>query len=121
MRNSSLPALAIAAVLLLTVAPSACAQTAANPAAQSASIEANRQALQTLSDGYWQALLEHAPEFASTLGDKRYNDCITDYSVQAENEWLEQEQNDLMQLAAIDPTGFTERRPAAGAEPDIEA
>ena len=37
--------------------------------------------------------LEHSPEFASMLGDKRYNDRISDYSVKAENAWLAREQN----------------------------
>lgn len=57
---------------------------------------------------YWDAYLEHNPEFASEIGDKRFNDKITDYSVQAVNNWLEQEQNFLMKLGAIDPNGFTE-------------
>jgi len=57
---------------------------------------------------YWEANLEHSPEFASSIGDKRYNDQISDYSVKAQNAWVEREQNDMMKLAAIDPTGFTD-------------
>ncbi|MFZ0746665.1 MAG: DUF885 domain-containing protein, partial [Terracidiphilus sp.] len=68
-----------------------------------------RAALKSFFHDYWDAYLEHSPEFASTIGDKRFNDQISDYSVKAENDWLATEQNDLMQLAAIDPTGFTDQ------------
>lgn len=71
---------------------------------------ADRQAaLHSFFKDYWDAYLQHAPEFASTIGDTRFNDQITDYSVQAVNDWLAVEQNDLIRLAAIDPTGFTEQ------------
>ena len=53
--------------------------------------------------------MERSPEFASELGDKRYNDRIDDYSVKAENAWLEREENFMMRLAAIDPAGFTDQ------------
>jgi len=43
------------------------------------------------------------------LGDLRYNDRISDYSVKAENAWLAREEEFLMKLAAIDPTGFTDQ------------
>ncbi len=109
LRRFPLPALAVAASLLFAFAPSLPAQAASNPPAQSVSVEANRKALNALFDEYWQANLQHQPEFASSLGDKRFNDRITDYSAKAENAWLERESNYLMQLAAIDPAGFTEQ------------
>ena len=69
---------------------------------------AERQnALAQLFEEYWQDNLRHAPEFASSLGDKRYNDQISDYSVKAYNDGLAREQGFLLRLAAIDPTGFT--------------
>jgi uncharacterized protein (DUF885 family) len=74
-----------------------------------ATVEENRKALDSLFAEYWQATLEHEPEFASELGDTRYNDRITDYSVKAENAWLEREANFLLQLAAIDTTGLTDQ------------
>ncbi len=43
------------------------------------------------------------------IGDKRYNDQIIDYSVRAVNDKLAREQNFLLRLAAIDPTGFTDQ------------
>jgi len=52
--------------------------------------------------------LKHNPEFASSIGDLRYNDQISDYSVQAFNDGLARERKFLLRLAAIDPTGFTD-------------
>lgn len=57
---------------------------------------------------YWDEYLERNPEFASAIGDKRFNDKISDYSVGAVNEWLAREQQLLMKLAQINPDGFTE-------------
>ena len=70
-------------------------------------LEDRRKALNRVFDDYWQDNLRHSPEFASSIGDKRYNDQISDYSVKAFNESLEREQGFLMRLAAIDATGFT--------------
>ncbi len=53
-----------------------------------APVEARRKALNDLFQEYWEANLEHSPEFASEIGDKRFNDRISDYSEKAENEWL---------------------------------
>ena len=71
--------------------------------------EANRKALNTLFQEYWEDGLKHAPEFASMLGDKRYNDQISDYSVKAINDTLAREQAFLMRLAAIDTAGLTDQ------------
>jgi uncharacterized protein (DUF885 family) len=92
-----------------TAQPPAAAPAQAAPATQPASVEANRKALNDLFEEFWQASMEHDPEYASALGDKRYNDRIDDYSVKAENDWLEREESFLMRLAAIDPTGFTDQ------------
>ena len=75
----------------------------------SASIETNRKALNAVFADYWEDTLKHSPEFASTIGDKRYNDQISDYSVKAVNDGLEREENFLMRLAAIDPAGLTDQ------------
>lgn len=83
-------------------------QAAQPQAAAPASIEDRRKALNAFFQQYWEANLEHDPEFASTLGDKRYNDQLSDHSVKAINEWLAREQNFMLQLAAIDPSGFSE-------------
>ena len=42
-----------------------------------ASLEDRRKALNDLFHDYWEDQLKHDPEFASSLGDKRYNDQIS--------------------------------------------
>ena len=108
MKRFQFPALAFAASLLLAPLPALTAQSAANPPAQTALVEGNRKALNTLFEEYWQDKLKHDPELASRLGDKRYNDQITDYSVKAVNDKLAREENFLTQLAAIDPAGLSD-------------
>jgi uncharacterized protein (DUF885 family) len=110
MIRSPFPALTIAAFVMLAFIPKLRAQAAGSASAPAASsVEANLKALSAIFEDYWQANLERNPEFASQLGDARYNDRITDYSVQAQNAWLAREQEFLMQLAAIDTTGLAEQ------------
>src|SRR5580704_19335293 len=101
---------AVSALLLLSLAPALRAQLTASPTASqpAASLDDRRKALNDLFHDYWEDLLKHSPEFASELGDKRYNDQTSDYSVQAVNDELAREQRFLLRLAAIDPTGFTD-------------
>jgi uncharacterized protein (DUF885 family) len=94
-------ALLASALLLFTAIPALYAQ-APSP------VEDRRKALNALFQQYWDANLENSPEFASSIGDKRWNDRLTDYSVKAQNAWLEREQNMMLRLAAIDPAGFTD-------------
>ncbi|MGD0294771.1 MAG: DUF885 domain-containing protein [Terracidiphilus sp.] len=109
MKRFPLTALFVAAFLLLAFAPAMSAQAPAAPPAQAASVEANRKALNGLFEEYWQAVMERSPEYASYLGDKRYNDRIDDHSVKAENDWLAREESFLMRLAMIDPAGLTDQ------------
>ncbi len=100
------------ALLLLAAAPALCAQKLqAAPQAQSApqSLDDRRKALNDLFHDYWEDQLKTNPEMASELGDKRYNDRISDYSVEAYNQELAREQNFLLRLAAIDSSGFSEQ------------
>jgi uncharacterized protein (DUF885 family) len=73
------------------------------------SLEDRRKALNDIFHEYWEDRLKHEPEFASVIGDKRYNDQTSDYSVAAVNDTLAREQKFLLRLAAIDPTGFTDQ------------
>jgi uncharacterized protein (DUF885 family) len=104
LKTFDLPTLAVSAALLFAFLPALRAQ-----APSAAPLEDRRKALNALFEEYWQANLEHSPEFASTLGDNRYNDRISNYSVKAENEWLSREQTYLLRLAAIDPDGLTDQ------------
>jgi uncharacterized protein (DUF885 family) len=82
---------------------------AQGPSAAPASMDANRKALNQIFTDYWEDNLSHSPEFASTLGDKRFNDQISDYSVKAFNDSLEREEKFLMRLAAIDTAGLSDQ------------
>ena len=107
MSRFRLPVLVVFALMLLAVAQTLCAQAPVAPPVPAAQVEANRKALNAVFQDYWEDNLKHSPEFASTLGDKRYNDQISDYSVKAVNDRLAREENFLMRLAAIDPAGLT--------------
>ena len=87
-------ALVFCPALVVQMPIALCAQGSASPAA--AQVEANRKELNTIFKDYWEDRLKHEPEFASTLGDKRYNDQISDYSVKAYNAGLEREQTLMM-------------------------
>ena len=105
MRLLRLPLLALFAVVL--VVPAAARAQAAAPSA--GQVEGNRKELNSIFKDYWEDRLRYEPEFASTLGDKRYNDQLTDYSVKAFNEGLEREQKLLMRLGAVDVAGLTDQ------------
>jgi uncharacterized protein (DUF885 family) len=93
--------------LVSTIVISAAARP--QPAPTAPSVEANRKALNSVFNDYWEDRLKHDPEFASSIGDKRYNDKIDDQSIKAVNDTLEREQNFLLRLAAIDDAGLTDQ------------
>ncbi|HZL53114.1 MAG TPA: DUF885 domain-containing protein [Terracidiphilus sp.] len=107
LRGFARQAVAATAFLLLAFVPAVKAQTLPAASAPGASVEDRRKALNGVFHDYWEDVLQHEPEFASAIGDKRYNDKIADYSVKAVNDKLEREQNFLLRLAAINPAGFT--------------
>ena len=98
--------LAAAAVALLFAAVPSALRAQAAPLAP---VDDRRKALNDLIHEYWEASLQFSPETASYIGDNRYNDRITDYSVKAFNQWIAQEQGYMLRLAAIDLTGFTDQ------------
>jgi len=112
LKKSALVAVA-ASALLAAFIPALPGQTQgsdplAAPAAP-ASLADRRAALNALFHDYWEDQLKTGPEFASEIGDLRYNDQISDYSVAAYNDELAREQRFELRLAAIDPTGFTDQ------------
>lgn len=80
-----------------------------SPAAPAADLESRRKALDSLFAQIWEDRLSHAPEFASTIGDKRWNDQLTDYSVEAYNAQLARGREYLLKLAAIDTAGMSDQ------------
>jgi len=104
LRNFRLPTIPATALLLVALLAALRAQSPAQT-----SVEDRRKALAAVFNDYWEDFLKHSPEFASTLGDKRYNDQVSDRSVKALNESLAREQAFMMRAIAVDPTGLTDQ------------
>jgi uncharacterized protein (DUF885 family) len=77
--------------------------------AQNSSLASRRKALSDFLDKIWQENLSDNPEFASTIGDKRYNDRLTDYSVATYNQHLARDRAYIPLLAEIDTSGMTDQ------------
>jgi len=102
--------LTLVAALTLTLAAAAPTLHAAAPTQTTQSdVSARRKALNDLFSEYWQDRLSHSPEFASTIGDKRFNDQLSDYSVDAYNQQLARGREFLTRLGQIDTTGLSDQ------------
>ncbi len=66
-------------------------------------------ALSSLFKEMWEDGLKRSPEFASSLGDRRYNDQLSDNSPKAINEELARSRGYLARLSAINLTGLSEQ------------
>jgi uncharacterized protein (DUF885 family) len=72
-------------------------------------VDARVKALHTLLSEQWEYTLRTSPEFASILGDKRYNDKLSDFSQAAIERGIAQNRVFLTKFAAVDATGFPEQ------------
>ncbi len=81
---------------------------AQQPAATGSVAQRSKELAALFSD-IWEDNLKHSPEYASSLGDKRYNDQLTDYSVKEVNASLERGRKFIERLSAIDTTGLSEQ------------
>jgi uncharacterized protein (DUF885 family) len=63
--------------------------------------------LARLCNDIWQDKLRHGPEYATYLGDKRYDAELTDYSPRAVNDSLARGRAFIERLSAIDTTGLS--------------
>jgi uncharacterized protein (DUF885 family) len=94
----------------LNVVPAMQAQTIQAQTMQAApSVAARSQALSSLLHEIWEDNLKHSPEFATSIGDKRYDDQLTDYSAKEVNASLQRGLSYIERLGAIDTTGLTEQ------------
>jgi len=97
------------------VAPPPAAVSAAPPAAASpapapvAPVDERRKQLDALLAEQWEYTMKYSPEFASILGDRRYNDQWTDASPEAFAADLVETKKFLDRFDAIDTTGFPEQ------------
>ena len=73
------------------------------------SLAARSKALNALFKDIWEDRLKHSPEFASSIGDKRYNDQLSDYSVEEVNASLGRGRIFLERLSQIDAKGLSEQ------------
>jgi uncharacterized protein (DUF885 family) len=74
-----------------------------------AGLQGRRDALNKLLAEQWEYTLSHAPEFASILGDKRWNDQLSEVSQAAIDADLVKTREFLQRFQAIDTTGFPEQ------------
>jgi uncharacterized protein (DUF885 family) len=73
---------------------------------QQQSVEQRVKQLHDLLSEQWEYTLRTSPEFASILGDKRYNDKLSDFSQAAIDSDLRQTRAFLQKFQAIDTNGF---------------
>jgi uncharacterized protein (DUF885 family) len=76
------------------------------PSASSFTVAQREKALNAVFSDYWEQQLKDSPEFASTLGDKRYDAQLSDYSVAGYNAQLQHDRVFLDRLGAIDADGL---------------
>ena len=100
-----------AAVLLLpcSAAPTAPQLPAQAATAAQSDLASRRKALDDLFAQIWEDHLSHSPEFASTIGDNRFNDQLTDDSVAAYNDRLARDTDYIRRLSEIDTTGMPDQ------------
>lgn len=72
-------------------------------------VSARRKQLDTLLKDQWEYVLRTSPEFASVLGDKRYNDKLSDFSQAAIERDQKVTREYLKKFEAVDTTGFSEQ------------
>ncbi|HXD51003.1 MAG TPA: DUF885 family protein, partial [Burkholderiales bacterium] len=87
----------------------ACAFGATALAAPATDVAARVKALNDLLAEQWQWNLKEAPEFATILGDYRYNDKWTDPTIAHVQQQKKDNAAFLARFKAIDTTGFNEQ------------
>jgi uncharacterized protein (DUF885 family) len=71
-------------------------------------LDSRRAELKHLLNDEWEYSLRHSPEFATHIGDNRYNDRLSDLSDKAIADNLEHQRQALKRFEALDVTGFPE-------------
>jgi uncharacterized protein (DUF885 family) len=107
LRISSLNA--FCSVSLVVVSGVLFAASSSPAAAQDAPLAQREKTLNTIFTDYWEDQLKHSPEMASTVGDTRYDDQLSDFSVQAYNDSLARDRAFLVRLASVDTAGMTDQ------------
>jgi uncharacterized protein (DUF885 family) len=82
---------------------------AAADKAQTNSVESRRTQFLSLLDEEWQYELRSDPEMATTVGETRYNDRLTDRSPQFQRSDVDAKRNFLARFEAVDAAGFPQQ------------
>ncbi len=98
----------VLAGLLMSAAGVASVQAAPPAPAAQADVATRVKALNSLLAEQWQHNLENAPEFATIIGDLRYNDRWSDASLAHAQAEYAKNQDFLKRFQAIDTTGFSD-------------
>ena len=100
---------ALVVVCCLSGTPKVTWAQSATTASATPSVASQSKALSTLFTQIWEDRLKRSPEFASSIGDKRYDDQLTDYSTQALNAALARGRDYIEKLSEIDTAGLTDQ------------
>ena len=85
------------------------AQPGAPSREKSPGVDSRRQQLLSLFDEQWEYEMRVHPEFATALGDNRYNDRLDNESAEAVQSELEQARKFLARFEAIDPSSLSQQ------------
>ena len=72
-------------------------------------VQAKSEALAALIQEHWDYTMESSPEYASMLGDKRWNDKLTDWTEEGIEARLAKSREFLERFKAIDPAGLSDQ------------
>ncbi|MDP9038236.1 MAG: DUF885 domain-containing protein [Acidobacteriota bacterium] len=107
-RSATLASLGAALILLASrPAPAQKPLPIVPPAERTGDPATRSRDLARLFDEMWQDRLKHEPEYATYLGDKRYDDLLSDPSPRAVNDALARGRGYIERLAMIDTSGLT--------------
>ncbi len=96
-----------AVLMAMVLVPGALPAQKTQAAEKAADIKSRRTQLLSLFDEEWQYELRSDPETATSLGDNRYNDRLTDRSPKFYQSDEEARRKFLARFEAIDPSGFS--------------
>ena len=96
-------------LLQATSAQQASPHGVTSPAPQTASLDARRAQLLKAIEEEWQYGLKASPEFATVVGDSRFNDQLDDRSAAARERYIQHERNEIRIIAKVDAEGFPEQ------------
>jgi uncharacterized protein (DUF885 family) len=104
--------LLISSLVFSLAAPAVVAAQSAPAGSGSGAVEslaARQKTLNAIFSDMWEDRLKHEPEFASSIGDKRYADQLSDYSVAAYNDSLARGRAFLERLSEVDTAGMSDQ------------